>query len=446
MDNKKFFGTDGIRGKVGVHPLTPDLILKLGWAAGRVLSKRGHGKAVIGKDTRISGYMYESALEAGLSAAGIDTLLLGPIPTPGIAYLTRTLRAQLGVVISASHNPYEDNGIKFFSQQGSKLSDEIELEIEQQLEKTIQTVDSADLGKAKRIVDAQGRYIEFCKSTAPSRVHLDGLRIVVDCANGAAYQIAPNVFAELGAEVFTLGVEPDGLNINDGVGSTCIDTLVDAVKMHRADVGIALDGDADRVMMVDEKGHIIDGDQLLYVIAMHSKSKNYHKGGVVGTLMSNLGLEQALQNEGFKFVRAQVGDRYVLEQLHQHQWDLGGESSGHIICLHKTTTGDGVVSALQVLTAMFDSQKLLSELVAPMQKYPQVLLGQKVAQRVDPFSSDKIVKVVHAAEQSLAQKGRVLLRTSGTENKIRIMVEGEDNELVNHWAEEIAAEVKQEFA
>ena len=442
---KSFFGTDGIRGRVGVYPMTPDFVLKLGWAAGRVLAKRGSGKAIIGKDTRISGYMYESALEAGLAAAGIDTLLLGPIPTPGIAYLTRTLRAQLGVVISASHNPYYDNGIKFFSAQGCKLSDEIEFEIEAELEKDIKTVDSSELGKAKRIVDAQGRYIEFCKSTAPSRLTLSGIRIVVDCAHGATYQIAPDVLSELGAEVFAIGVEPNGLNINDGVGSTYTEHLSKAVLKHRADLGISLDGDGDRLIMVDHNGEVVDGDEILYIIAMQTKNSHKNKGGIVGTLMSNLGLEQALNKAGFKFVRAAVGDRYVLEKLNQNNWEIGGESSGHIICLNKTTTGDGIVSALQVLAAIFDSGKTLAELKSGMTKFPQILLNERITKQVNPFDSKKVSSAVKAAKEELNGSGRVLLRASGTEPLIRVMVEGEDLTLVDKWAHEIASQVRSEF-
>ncbi len=445
---KSFFGTDGIRGKVGIYPMTPDFILKLGWAAGRVLAKRGQGKAkaIIGKDTRISGYMYESALESGLSAAGVDTLLLGPIPTPGIAYLTRTLGGQLGVVISASHNPYYDNGIKFFSSQGRKLSDEIELEIEAELKKDIRTVDSAELGKAKRIVDAQGRYIEFCKSTAPSRLNLKGIRIVVDCAHGATYQIAPDVFSELGAEVVAVGIEPDGLNINDGVGSTYSDFLAKEVLKQRADLGISLDGDGDRLIMVDHKGEVVDGDEILYIIAMQSKHVNKNKAGIVGTLMSNLGLEQALNKAGFKFVRASVGDRYVLEKLKENKWDIGGESSGHIICLNKTSTGDGIVSALQVLAAIFDSGKSLNELKSGMLKYPQLLLNERISRKVNPLDSKKVVACVKAAEDEFKGAGRVLLRASGTEPLIRVMVEGEDINLVDKWANEIANQVRHEFS
>ena len=442
---QNFFGTDGIRGKVGTYPMSPDFILKLGWAAGRVLSKYGTGKAVIGKDTRISGYMYESALEAGLAAAGIDTYLLGPIPTPGIAYLTRTLGAQLGVVISASHNPFYDNGIKFFSAKGAKLSTEIELEIEAELAKEIETVESAKLGKAKRIEDAQGRYIEFCKSTVSNSMTLKGLRIVVDCAHGATYNIAPSVFRELNGEVISIGVSPNGININDGVGSTYPDNLVQEVLKHRADVGISLDGDGDRLIMVDHKGEIVDGDQIVYIMAMDSLRKKNHSEGVVGTLMSNLGLEIALKKAGFKFARADVGDKYVLEKLVENKWSIGGESSGHILCLSKTTTGDGIVSALQVLSAMTRNGKSLHELKKGMTKFPQKLINVRITDKVDPYSSEKVKNVVEEAEQSMAENGRVLLRSSGTEPLIRVMVESNDAEQVEKWCKAIAQTVSDEF-
>ncbi len=443
---KKYFGTDGIRGKVGQSPMTADFVMKLGWAAGRVLAKQGRGKAVIGKDTRISGYMYESALEAGLSAAGIDCLLTGPMPTPGIAYLTRTMNAQLGIVISASHNPYYDNGIKFFSAEGTKLSDEVEQAIEAELEKEMVHVESADLGKAKRIDDASGRYIEYCKSTSPFFMELTGLRIVVDTAHGAAYQIAPKVFKELGAEVFAIGNEPDGLNINKNVGSTHPEVLIDAVLQHRADLGIALDGDADRVLMIDHQGEIVDGDELLFIIAMaRQKQQKVDDFGVVGTLMSNLGMEIALKEAGLGFIRADVGDRYVMEELHKHGWSIGGESSGHIICLDRTTTGDGIVSALQVLSAMIGSSKTLNELKQGMQKYPQHMINVRIREKVDPFSSEQIVKAVEETEQRLADKGRVLLRASGTEPLIRVMIEGSDEQQVLKEVQELADVVKTVF-
>ncbi|MCU7835899.1 MAG: phosphoglucosamine mutase [gamma proteobacterium symbiont of Taylorina sp.] len=444
---KKFFGTDGIRGKVGKSPMTADFVMKLGWAAGRVLAKQGRGKAVIGKDTRISGYMYESALEAGLSAAGIDCLLTGPMPTPGIAYLTRTMNAQLGIVISASHNPYYDNGIKFFSHEGTKLSDEVEQAIEAELEHEMVTVESSQLGKARRIKDAPGRYIEHCKATSPFFMDLSGLRIILDCANGAAYQIAPSVFKELGAEVTAIGVEPDGLNINKNVGSTYPETLQTAVLQHRADLGIALDGDADRVLMIDHKGELVDGDELLFIIAMARKQYSDNQdSGVVGTLMSNLGMEVALKNAGLDFVRADVGDRYVMEELNNKGWAIGGESSGHIICLDRTTTGDGTVSALQVLSAIIASGKTLHELKNGMQKYPQHMINIRIKEKVDPFSSDVVSLAVKDAEQRLADEGRVLLRASGTEPLIRVMVEGSDKQQVLDEVEKLAEVVKQVFS
>jgi len=444
---KKYFGTDGIRGKVGTSPMTADFVLKLGWAAGRVLARQGHGSAVIGKDTRISGYMYESALQAGLSAAGIDCLLTGPMPTPGIAYLTRTMSAQMGIVISASHNPYYDNGIKFFSPEGKKLSDEIEHAIELELDNEMVTVESSQLGKARRIIDASGRYIEHCKATSPFFMDLSGLRIVVDCANGAAYQIAPKVFTELGAEVIAIGVDPDGVNINENVGSTYPETIRESVLQHRADLGIALDGDADRVLMIDHKGEIVDGDELLFIIAIARKKYNeHHDFGVVGTLMSNLGMEVALKNAGLDFVRADVGDRYVMEELNKNGWFIGGESSGHIICLDRTTTGDGTVSALQVLSAIIASGKTLYELKKGMQKYPQQMINVRIKKKVDPFSSEVVVDAVKAAEQRLADKGRVLLRASGTEPLIRVMIEGSDEQQVLDEVKNLAEVVKQVFS
>ena len=443
---KKYFGTDGIRGKVGKAPMTADFVLKLGWAAGRVLAKQGKGKAVIGKDTRISGYMYESALEAGLSAAGIDCLLTGPMPTPGIAYLTRTMNAQLGIVISASHNPYYDNGIKFFSPEGTKLSDEVEQAIEAELEHEMVTVESSQLGKARRIKDASGRYIEHCKATTPFFMDLSGLRIVIDCANGAAYQIAPSVFKELGAEVIAIGVEPDGLNINKNVGSTYPETLQKAVLQHRADLGIALDGDADRVLMIDHEGEVVDGDELLFIIAMARKKHSDKDTGVVGTLMSNLGMEVALKKAGLDFVRADVGDRYVMEELNKKGWSIGGESSGHIICLDRTTTGDGTVSALQVLSAIIGSVKILHELKKGMQKYPQKMINVRIKEKVDPYSSQIVSDAVQETEQRLADEGRVLLRASGTEPLIRVMIEGSNKQQVHDEVEALAEIVKQEFS
>ena len=440
---KQHFGTDGIRGRVGEEPITPEFMLKLGWAAGRVLSRQGKGQVLIGKDTRISGYMFESALQAGLSAAGVDILLLGPMPTPAIAYLTRTFHAQAGIVISASHNLYYDNGIKFFSDQGSKLSDEIELAIEAQLLKPMVTVESSQLGKAKRVEDAGGRYIEFCKSTIPLQMMLRGMRIVVDAAHGATYHVAPNVFRELGAEVLTVGDAPDGLNINAGVGSTHPQFLQSQVLHYRADLGIALDGDGDRVMMVDHTGEVLDGDELLYIIARSRKNQNTLKGAVVGTVMSNLGLEHALRDQGVDFKRAAVGDRYVLEMLRQENCVLGGESSGHIICLDKTTTGDGTVSALQVLAAVVHSGSTLHQLKSGMKKYPQVLINVKMDKKFDVANHEQIRKAVRDAEVRLADTGRVLLRPSGTEPLVRVMVEGQDQQKVQALAQEIASAVTQ---
>ena len=440
---RKYFGTDGIRGRVGEYPINAEFMLKLGWAMGRVLGEGARTRVVIGKDTRISGYMFESALEAGLSAAGVDIRLLGPMPTPGIAYLTRTLHACAGIVISASHNPHHDNGIKFFSAEGAKLDDEIEAAIEAELEKTMVTVSSEQLGKAERVEDARGRYIEFCKSTIPSRISLRGLRIVVDCANGATYYVAPNVLIELGAEVISVGVAPDGLNINADCGSTNPERLREEVLKHDADVGVALDGDGDRLIMVDHKGEVVDGDELLYIIAVARQDNGKLSGPVVGTLMSNLGLEQALEQRGIEFLRASVGDRYVLEQLQRHGGLVGGESSGHIICLDRTTTGDGIVSALQVLAAMAQSKNSLHALKKGMKKYPQLMINVPVVARIDVDASEPIQSAVRAAEAKLNGKGRVLLRPSGTEPLIRVMVEGQDGVLVREQAEMLAAVVEE---
>jgi phosphoglucosamine mutase len=437
--SKKYFGTDGIRGRVGEYPVTADFMLKLGWAAGRVLGGSGGDRVIIGKDTRISGYMFESALEAGLSAAGVDVRLLGPMPTPAIAYLTRTLHACAGIVISASHNAYADNGIKFFSSEGTKLPDDVEHAIEAELDKAMVTVDSSRLGKAERVPDAGGRYIEFCKSTIPLTLSLKGLKIVVDCANGATYQVAPSVFDELGAEVVAIGVEPDGLNINQDCGSTQPELLREIVLDHQADLGIALDGDGDRVMMIDHKGNLVDGDELLFIIALSRQKEGTLNGGVVGTLMSNLGLEHALQSRDIAFSRAKVGDRYVLELLKQNSSMIGGESSGHIICLDRTTTGDGIVSALQVLAAMVKSGKTLHELKAGMNKYPQRMINVPVTRKVDLDSFPVVQDAVRSAEQRLAGRGRVLLRPSGTEPLVRVMVEGEDAEQVNEEADNLAS-------
>ena len=443
--DKKYFGTDGIRGRVGNSLINPEFVMKLGWAAGRVLGRGPGSKVLIGKDTRISGYLFESALEAGLVAAGVNIRMLGPMPTPGIAYLTRTLRADAGIVISASHNSYEDNGIKFFSGAGTKLGDEMELAIEAEIDKPMTTVVSSTLGRAKRIDDAAGRYIEFCKSTVPSSMTLNGLKIVVDCAHGATYHIAPHVLGELGAEVIAIGDKPDGLNINAGVGSTHPQALQQAVLKHNADLGIALDGDGDRLIMVDDQGGIVDGDAILYVIAL-SRQQDHGglTGGVVGTLMSNFGLELACRDLGLEFERTQVGDRYVLERLNEKGWILGGESSGHIICLDRTTTGDGIVSALQVLAAMWQLDSSLRDLAAGMHKLPQVLINVELQQIAASavMEMESVQQVVAKAEAALADKGRVLLRPSGTEPLIRVMVEGSEAAQVTEFANRIADAVK----
>ena len=439
--SRKYFGTDGVRGKVGEMPITPDFVMKLGWAAGKVLAKQGSKKVLIGKDTRISGYMLEAALEAGLSAAGLKPVLLGPMPTPAVAYLTRTFRAEAGVVISASHNPYYDNGIKFFSTSGTKLPDDIESAIEDAMDEEIRCVESAQLGKASRIDDAPGRYIEFCKSTFPSELSLDGLKIVVDCANGATYHIAPSVFRELGAEVITMGCSPDGLNINDKVGSTAPKALVERVLQEQADLGIAFDGDGDRLIMVDHTGYEVDGDELLYIIARDLQQQGTLVGGVVGTLMTNLGLEVALSKLDIPLLRAKVGDRYVMELLQEKGWRLGGENSGHIICLDQTTTGDGIVAALQVLKAASRADKTLFELRQDINKFPQVLINVRFAGEQDPLLSEKVQQAVRNVEASLGKTGRVLLRKSGTEPLIRVMVDGEVETVVREHAARIAAEV-----
>ena len=443
---KQYFGTDGIRGAVGTSPITPDFMLKLGWAAGTVFAKKGgaRNKILIGKDTRISGYMFEAALEAGVIAAGVDINLLGPMPTPAIAYLTRTLRAQAGIVISASHNSYQDNGIKFFAGDGSKLSDDIEFAIEEQLSKTISTVPPQLLGKASRVTDAAGRYIEFCKSRVNTDLKFNGLKIVLDCAHGSTYHIAPSVFEELGASVTAIGVSPDGLNINEDSGSTSPARLAEAVLIEEADIGIAFDGDGDRVVMVDHLGNVVDGDQILYVIARDRRRQNIDFGGVVGTSMSNLGLEQALDSLDIPFVRSAVGDRYVMRELLKRGWRLGGESSGHIICLDKTTTGDGIVSALQALSAISSSQSSLAELISKLNKYPQSMVNVRIADSADIAGSDKVQKAVANVESKLGSKGRVLLRPSGTEPVVRVMVEGEDAREVLKLAEELAEVVEKE--
>jgi len=439
---RKYFGTDGIRGKVGDSPITADFFLKLGWAAGQVFAKEGHNFVLVGKDTRISGYMFESALEAGLTAAGVDTHLLGPMPTPAVAYLTRTLRASAGIVISASHNPYYDNGVKFFSVQGTKLPDDIEKKIEHYIDAPMTTVDSSILGKAKRIGDAAGRYIEFCKASIPTRLDFTGMKIVVDCAHGATYHIAPHVLRELGADIVVIGAEPNGLNINEGCGATKPDKLVATVLENKADFGIALDGDGDRLLMVDHKGEVVDGDELIYIIAKSRQDVGQMTGPVVGTLMTNLGMEYGLKKLGIELLRANVGDRYVLEMLSTHQGILGGENSGHIICLDRTTTGDGIIAALQVMAEMHDSGRTLNELKSGMQKYPQVLLNVKTAQKMTPEAEVSIQKAVRNVEDKLGDKGRVLLRASGTEPLIRVMVEGEDISTVENYAQQLAEEVK----
>jgi phosphoglucosamine mutase len=444
-DKRKYFGTDGIRGTVGEPPITPDFVMKLGWAAGSVLGREASSRqsVLIGKDTRVSGYMFESALEAGLSAAGVDIHLLGPMPTPGIAYLTRTFHAQAGIVISASHNAFEDNGIKFFSADGTKLPDEIELAIEREIDKPLQTVASRELGKAHRVEDAAGRYIEFCKSTMSWGIDLRGLKIVVDCAHGATYHIAPAVLTELGADVVPLGNTPDGFNINDGHGATAPEALQKAVLAAQADVGIALDGDGDRLIMVDHKGAVVDGDELIFIIARQRQQDGKMRGAVVGTQMSNLGLELALRTLGLDFQRAKVGDRYVLEMLRQGSWSLGGESSGHIICLDLTTTGDGIISALQVLETMVRSGQSLNILKSGMSKYPQRLINVRLDKRRDVTDLGSVQSVVREVEEQLSGRGRVLLRASGTEPLIRVMVEGHDSTEVDALARQLAAAVEQ---
>jgi phosphoglucosamine mutase len=439
---RRYFGTDGIRGRVGESSVSPDFVLKLGWAAGRVLGKSG-GDVLIGKDTRISGYMFESALEAGLAAAGVGIRLLGPMSTPGVAYLTRTFRACAGIVITASHNPYQDNGIKFFSSEGDKLADEVELAIEAELEKPLATVDAASLGKARRVEDAVGRYIEFCKSTIPSSISFRGLKIVVDCANGATYNTAPHVFEELGAQVVALGIEPNGLNINREVGSTKPDALRRAVVAEEAHLGIAFDGDGDRVLMVDSRGTLVDGDQLLYIIARSRQVAGAMSNELVGTLMSNLGFEHALQRLGIELFRAQVGDRYIMERLKQTAGILGGEPSGHIICRDRTTTGDGIVSALQVLAALDRLGKPLEDLCGEMERYPQVLINVRLAERRDVVGLPEVRAAVRQAERDLAGYGRVLLRASGTEPLVRVMVEGADGAQVQALAERLADAVRE---
>lgn len=442
MANRKYFGTDGVRGKVGTYPITPDFALKLGWAAGKVLASQGSKMVLIGKDTRISGYMLESALEAGLAAAGLSAAFTGPMPTPAIAYLTRTFRAEAGIVISASHNPYYDNGIKFFSAKGTKLPDEIEEAIEAMLEQPMDCVESAELGKASRINDAAGRYIEFCKGTFPANLGLEGYKIVVDCANGATYHIAPNVLRELGAEVIEIGTDPNGLNINEKCGATDVTALQAKVVEMKADVGLAYDGDGDRIMMVDHLGNKVDGDQILFIIAREALRSGQLKGGVVGTLMSNMSLEIALKMLGVPFLRANVGDRYVLEKMVENDWTLGGENSGHIIIADKNTTGDGIVASLAVLAAMAQHKLSLNELASAVKLFPQVLINVRFAGGENPLESDAVKSVATDVEKRLEGKGRILLRKSGTEPLIRVMVECQDASLAQQCAEEIAEAVK----
>jgi phosphoglucosamine mutase len=443
MAGRKYFGTDGIRGRVGESPITPEFMLHLGWAAGQAFKRAGQRNSVlIGKDTRLSGYMFESALESGLSAAGVDVKLLGPMPTPAIAYLTRTFRASLGIVISASHNPHHDNGIKFFSADGTKLDDALEAEIERWLDKPIEVCSPGELGKASRVEDAPGRYVEFCKSTVPNEFTLDHMKIVLDCAHGATYHVAPKVFRELGAQVSVIGAEPDGLNINLDVGSTHLGALKQAVIDKGADLGIAFDGDGDRVLMVDRDGSEVDGDELMYVIASQRFAEGRLKGGVVGTLMTNLGVELALTEMGIAFERANVGDRYVMERLLANNWVLGGEGSGHLVIRDCTSTGDGIVSALQVLLAIGKSGKTLAELRQGMSKLPQTMINVRVAKRFDPFSRDDIVAAVQKAESELGSSGRILLRASGTEPLIRVMAEGQSADDIRRVVEKLVQVVE----
>ncbi|MDP8162729.1 phosphoglucosamine mutase [Pasteurella skyensis] len=442
MAERKYFGTDGIRGTVGQSPITPKFILKLGWAAGKVLATQGSRKILIGKDTRISGYMIEAALEAGLSAAGLSVAFTGPMPTPAIAYLTRTFRAEAGVVISASHNPYEDNGIKFFSSNGEKLPDEVEEAIEAMLDEPMDCVESSKLGIASRITDAAGRYIEYCKSTFPSELSLTGYKIVVDCANGATYHIAPNVIRELGAEVIEIGTKPNGMNINKEVGATDIRKLQQTVLETNADVGLAYDGDGDRLIMVDHLGNKVDGDQIIFIIAREALRAGKLKGGVVGTLMSNMSLENALRTLSIPFVRANVGDRYVLEQLKEKGWKLGAENSGHIILLDKNTTGDGIVASLEVLAAMVSHKLSLNDLAEAVPLYPQELINVKFSGQHNPLETAEVQSITQDVTKRLEGKGRVLLRKSGTEPLIRVMVECIDADLAHQCATEIAEAVK----
>ena len=442
MADKKYFGTDGIRNQVGQGMIRPDQILKLGWATGKVLKARGESKVMIGKDTRISGYMFESALEAGFIAAGVDVMLLGPMPTPAIAYLTQTFHADAGIVISASHNPHQDNGIKFFSAKGKKISDEVEFEVEAAFEQDIDVVPSEQLGKARRIEDAAGRYIEFCKSTYGAKQKLDGLKIVLDCANGATYHVAPSVFEELGAEVIATSIMPDGININLNCGATDLTALSKAVIEHRADLGIAFDGDGDRVMLVDHNGQTVDGDEILYILATGSILP---VEGVVGTVMSNLGLEVALKEKGISLLRASVGDRYVMQKLVETGWNFGAEPSGHVLCLDKTGTGDGIVAALQVMAILVESGKSLVQLTSGMKKFPNVLKNVRIARKVDITNNLELDRAVSQVEKQLGSLGRVLIRASGTEPLIRVMVEGEELSLVESCVESLSRVVEAEF-
>lgn len=448
--SRRYFGTDGIRGKVGEFPITPDFMLKLGWASGRVFSREsnrdGPCTVIIGKDTRISGYMFESALEAGLVAAGVNVKLLGPMPTPAVALMTRKQNADAGIVISASHNPFYDNGIKFFGADGAKLSDQMEAAIELELEQDLSVVESRDIGKVLRVDDAAGRYVEFCKSTVPEGFSLRGLRIAVDCAHGATYHIAPNVLSELGAEVIIMGGQPDGFNINEGAGSTDMAALSELVREQGADVGIAYDGDGDRVLMTDGQGEILDGDELVYIIAMYRLATGAGDIGVVGTLMSNLGLELALKEAGLQFERAQVGDRYVKAMMEANGWLLGGESSGHIICSNVTTTGDGIIASLQVLMALQAAKGDLPALRAGVTMYPQTMINITVSEKPNLEDCPKIGAAVASVEQRLGEQGRVLLRPSGTEPKVRVMIEGKDHDEVESLCAELAAEVERILA
>ena len=437
VNSRKYFSTDGIRGKVGEEPITPDFVMKLGWAIGTALHENTSGPILIGKDTRVSGYMFESALEAGLSAAGVDIRLLGPVPTPAVAYLTKSTRAEAGIVISASHNPYFDNGIKIFSRNGRKLSDAVELQIEEQLAHSIRVVAPDKLGKARRLTDAARRYIEYCKNSVDC--DLSGIRMVVDCANGAAYRVAPKVFEELGAQVHAIGVEPDGFNINDGCGATKTETLQQVVLEKNADVGISLDGDADRLIMADHEGQLVDGDELLYIIAKHQRKTL--NGGIVGTLMSNLGLEQALRDMDFEFHRAKVGDRYVTEMLDEKNLVLGGEQSGHIVNRNYSDTGDGIISALQVLNAMLDAGESLQALKSGMRKLPQTLMNITLRKPVKLRDYPEIREMVRKTEDQLDDPGRVLLRPSGTEPMLRVMVEGRDAGKVQKLTRKLAGDI-----